>query len=329
MNQYRSLFVSTLSIGVFICTLFLLPSNSMANEIELIESKVLELVDMGDQKKNIYQKEFDWFYQHHLDQSRFLAGLRKLPTKTVPKQLIQALETNQQALEDYFQVKQAKLEEIPYQANQYQDFIKNQVKQIQKLKKFRYYRGKSNKAEKIPSVLGPEALNWLNSIFNFGQKVWAVVESGKPAVNIERSYANALPAVTDSEGKPIRPLELEMWNHPKARVLRATYTNLLGIDVVKVVFYFWSTTGGRYATFDEKENKKSVGYYIANATIIPQSLDVKWGFSFDTTIKMLDPTNVASKEDPVAALQTLLNFVIKNPFREIQKTYSFYVRGNQ
>jgi hypothetical protein len=153
----------------------------------------------------------------------------------------------------------------------------------------------------------------IDKIINIGKKVWAVVETGRPVVNVQTYTANALPkglkCWTDLSG----------WNAPRSKAYRVQYENAYGMTVVDFTYRVVFTAGG---SLDGK------GKYVTNATIMPANLDVSWGFTFNATAEVPSVFNTGSKEQPVAGMQLLIKWSVDTVMSHLEKTETFYISGN-
>ncbi len=173
---------------------------------------------------------------------------------------------------------------------------------------------------RIPRPAEGDIFYLLNNILNFGKEVWKVVEKGRPVVDVQTTYANALPGKSKDE----RPLDLQGWTRPYADIYHLQFVNKWGVTVVDGYFNIWKTTRGRYPS----EDGNGIGYYIANTTIVPEELTVKFGFDFSMSVKALDPINVGTHENPIAGIQMLLTLRVDNFLGHWEETRSYFVRGD-
>lgn len=154
----------------------------------------------------------------------------------------------------------------------------------------------------------------LGQIVNFGQKLWKLIEAGKPVVNFEGQSANALPLGTEGKWQ-----SLENWQEPRGRIYTITYKNLYKVEVVRFEYRLLFTPGGTY-------NGK--GQYLSNVAVNPQNLSVAWGYDVAATSKVVNVVNTGSRTDPVAGIELLVDWRIKTVANNLRSTTSFFVRGD-
>ncbi len=153
----------------------------------------------------------------------------------------------------------------------------------------------------------------LDKIINLGKKVWALVETGRPVVNITTYTANALPAGLKCWS------DLSGWQIPQSKVYRVQYENAYGMDVVDFAYRVTFTAGG---------NLNGHGKFITNATIAPADLNVSWGFNLTANAEVPSVFNMGTKEDPLAGMQMLMKWNIKTVMSHVEQAETFYVGGD-
>lgn len=169
----------------------------------------------------------------------------------------------------------------------------------------------SNQPSGIPELDLSQVV--LSKIINMGKQVWDVVASNKPVVNVKTDMASALPFGINTWEN------LSNWAEPQVRDFRVTYQNFYGDNVVDFKFRVLYTHGGMVA---------GKGAYLTNATIIPASLNVAWGFTFNAQSTIANVMNAGSATDPVAAMQLNLHWSIDTILKHTERTENFYIKGN-
>lgn len=166
-----------------------------------------------------------------------------------------------------------------------------------------------------PSKGLSDALVSLEKIVNIAEKVWNMVSSNKPSVNVDSKYAVALPMGVSSAA------QLSGWSKPKSYLLSFYFENLYGIDVINVSYKVTYVYGGNY-------NGK--GKYLAAVWAIPVSVDVMWGFTFNMQAYVPDATvvNVGTTQNPVAALQLKVSWSASSVLKQIDGTGVYYIQGD-
>lgn len=153
----------------------------------------------------------------------------------------------------------------------------------------------------------------IDKIVNLGQKVWNIIELGRPVVNVNSYTANALPAGVQCWS------DLTGWQIPQSKVYRVQYENGFGMNVVDFAYRVTFTAGG---------SLNGQGKYITNATIMPANMNVSWGFNFNASAEVPSVFNTGTKESPVAGMQLLMKWNIKTVMNDVQQAETFYVGGD-
>lgn len=160
------------------------------------------------------------------------------------------------------------------------------------------------------SLLGE--ISW-DQIVNIGQKVWEIVQAGKPVVHMETPVANALPRGLTCW------TDLEHWQAPRTQTYEVKYENGFGMEVVKFKFRLHYTYGG---------GKADRGQYLANVAVLPAELNVLWGYNFDAKVEVQPALNLGSKENPMAGLELNVRWTVKTVMKESLNSFHFFVQGD-
>lgn len=152
----------------------------------------------------------------------------------------------------------------------------------------------------------------VDKIINIGKKIWAIVDAGRPVVNLRVDTAHALPAGIKCW------TELEGWSVPTTKLYQVAYENGFGATVVDYAFRVSFISGGSY---------KGQGEYLTMATIQPTRIHVSWGFKFDAVATIPMVFNQGTKTQPVAGMQMLMNWKVESPLDHLQQAEAFFVNG--
>jgi len=155
----------------------------------------------------------------------------------------------------------------------------------------------------------------IEKIINIAAKIWKIIKDNAPVVNITTKYATAVPKGIQSW------TELSNWSKPKAYTYGFYAKNLYGITVIDVRYKVVYTCNGDY---------KGKGKYLTGVTIIPEKVNVAWGYRFDMSAEVPDTTvtNVGSYANPLAALQLRLAWAIATVLKETRGTSIYYIQGD-
>lgn len=153
----------------------------------------------------------------------------------------------------------------------------------------------------------------LDDIVAIGEKLWKIVEGGRPVVTVQVPQAHALPRGVYCW------TDLDHWQEPAAKTYEVIYKNYFGMQVVKFKFRLQYTFGG---------GKDGVGHYLANVTVIPADLSVMWGYNFDAQVEVAQAVNLGSRENPLAGLELNLLWQVKTVVNENHQAVRFFVQGD-
>lgn len=160
-----------------------------------------------------------------------------------------------------------------------------------------------------------EGLVLVERIINIAEKVWAIIERNTPVVNINTQYATAVPAGITSW------TQLQSWSRPRTYTYGFYAENVYGVTVLDVKYKVAYSYGGNY---------RGKGRYLTGVTVIPEKVDLAWGYKFNMTAQVPDSTvvNIGTHADPHAALQLKLNWRVSTPIKSSDGTSVYYIQGN-
>ncbi len=167
-----------------------------------------------------------------------------------------------------------------------------------------------------PGAGGVDAvLDTIDHIINTASKIWSIVQQNAPVVNISGKYATAYPQGVTSAA------QLAGWSMPKTYEYEFSANNLYGATMINCKYRVTFSYNGAY---------KGKGKFLTAVAVIPESVDVGWGYHFDMNADVPDSTivNVGTDADPVAAMQLKLSWKMSTVLKEVDGTSVYYVQGN-
>lgn len=153
----------------------------------------------------------------------------------------------------------------------------------------------------------------VDQIINTGRKIWAIIDAGRPVVNMKVDVAHALPKGLMCWA------DLTNWKQPVSKTYRAQYVNGFGANVVDFSFRLNYIYGGSY---------KGQGQYIANASVAPVKLDVAWGFTFNANAEVPIVFNQGSSDQPLAGMQVNIKWSVDTAIKHSESTEMFFAGGD-
>jgi hypothetical protein len=157
------------------------------------------------------------------------------------------------------------------------------------------------------------AVSDLSNILNFGKAIWTVIQDNQPVANVTLNTANAIPEAAKTWDS------LQGWSAPQTRTFQATYKNTFDMTMVTFVYKIVYTYAG---------NSSGVGQFLSGVSVIPSTVNVAWGVTFNADVNVPNVTNVGTQANPVAAMQVQLHWTVKTIDSHIEKTNAYYIRGD-
>ncbi len=153
----------------------------------------------------------------------------------------------------------------------------------------------------------------LDQLIRIGQKIYKIVEAGRPIYNSNLHRTDVLPkGVAEWQ-------QLTGWQAPTSKRYEWSIKNLYGMNVVTLRYRLMYTPGGH---LDGR------GRYLQAVTIVPEYVYVAWGYSLDVTASTPSITNAGTLENPVAGAELMIDATVKTVLNTAQMTASYYVRGD-
>lgn len=153
----------------------------------------------------------------------------------------------------------------------------------------------------------------VDKVINIGQKIWTVVEKGRPVQNYAKLTGNALPQRT------MNWTQLQNWSRPASRVYSASYKNLYGMEMVKLVYRVIMVYGGDVG---------GVGRYIGYATVEPVTVYTAYMFSLNAAVKVESVFNMGSSHNPVAGMLMNISWTVETVLQKKSESRTYSLDGN-
>ncbi|MDQ7772459.1 MAG: hypothetical protein RDU13_02925 [Elusimicrobiales bacterium] len=151
------------------------------------------------------------------------------------------------------------------------------------------------------------------AIINGGATAWNIVNGGQASSHLSHTYASALPGWGNWHN-------ITGWRGPKKVVYELKSKNLYGMTVLDVQYEVSFFYGGH-----DQNNR---GKYITNFTAKATRFSIKWGFKYYMDIRISDPMNVGTPEDPLAYMQADVNWSFSSPIKTTRGFQTYAVRGD-
>ncbi len=151
------------------------------------------------------------------------------------------------------------------------------------------------------------------AIINGGAAAWNIVNGGQASSHLNHTYASALPGWANWSN-------ITGWRGPKKIVYEMKSTNLYGMTVLDVQYEVSFFYGGK--------DQNGKGQYITNFTAKATRFSIKWGFKYYMDIRISDPMNVGTPENPLAYMQADVNWSFSSPIKTERGFQTYAVRGD-
>lgn len=152
----------------------------------------------------------------------------------------------------------------------------------------------------------------VDKVINIGQKIWNVVEKGKPVANYANLKATALPANTT------RWDQLESWQAPRSKVVSVVYKNVYGIEVVRFTYRIILLYGG---------SVNGVGKYIGYASVEPIEMTTAYMYTFNAKASIETVFNLGTSQNPLAGMILNINWTVETVLKKTTTTHTHNLDG--
>lgn len=174
----------------------------------------------------------------------------------------------------------------------------------------------------LPSLpLNPldQVAMYVDGIIALGQKVWPIIEAGKPVVNLKgmQPSLSVLPRFPHSNTHT-ELYDMENWSQPKAVSYRVSFKNWYKKEVIGFTYTLYFQYNGSY---------QGNGKYITSLLVQASEVTAAWGFKFDASTELVNIANVGTAANPVASAIIRVSYKGR-ALNESGYSQSFYVDGN-
>lgn len=160
----------------------------------------------------------------------------------------------------------------------------------------------------IFGAAAPEVEAWLT----IGMKAWELVKANKPVVNVNLAKISILPEATP------KWTMMENWKVGTSTSYELAATNGFGMKVVNFTYRISYNYGGQY---------EGAGMFLANVMVLPETIDVIWGYNLDANVELGEPVNVGTLENQIPGIQIQVKHKIETVLRSTQGSSTYFVSG--
>jgi hypothetical protein len=146
-----------------------------------------------------------------------------------------------------------------------------------------------------------------------GKRAWKIVLANRPVANVKSQTVAVLPIA-----KPDWHA-MESWAGPTSKAYTLEIDNAYGVTVMSYTYTIAHNYGGKY---------QGKGAYIANATVIPTTVDVIWGFKLNSHVEVGQTLNMGTKNSPTPGVELAVKWNTETLLSHQEGTDSFFLTGD-
>lgn len=171
--------------------------------------------------------------------------------------------------------------------------------------------------EKSSNRLGQltEVIGVANQFVALGERIYKIIEKGRPVLNISSEPISILPKRGDDY---VNAEDLSHWSAPVVKKYRVEFKNLYGIQTAAFsMMLFYSHSG----------TDQGKGRYITGAQIKPYDVNLLWGYNLDVSFKLQSVLNLGTHEQPVAGAVLALDYKVSTVLQTRKSSENFFITG--
>lgn len=171
-----------------------------------------------------------------------------------------------------------------------------------------------NLANTLSSIsMGTDQAEYIvDKIINIGQKIWNVVEKGRPVQKYQNDVASALPA------KASTWMDLTNWKQPETKVIGISYKNAYGVEVIHFVYRIILLAGGTV---------NGVGNYIGYAAVEPIEMTTAYLYTFNAQAVVVNIFNKGTHANPLAGMILTVRWSVETILKKTIGSQTFFMDG--
>jgi hypothetical protein len=151
-----------------------------------------------------------------------------------------------------------------------------------------------------------------------GEAVYTLVQKGKPKNTTDYTPVTVVPKDPTTK-EYVDPFDLEGFSMPVAKTFNITIKNGVGKAVVSFTYKVLYSYGGSY---------NGTGKYITGVNIIPASVKTKYGWDFNSSMKVTGIMNHGSKIDPVAGVMLTIKYSAQSWGSATERNDTVHITGD-
>ena len=173
------------------------------------------------------------------------------------------------------------------------------------------------------NLLLEQNLNWgeiiatADSVVALGEKIYTLVQKGKPTSQTSYASINVLPKDPLTK-QAVDPFDLEGDAEPVRKKYAIYQNDFYGREIARIEFLLH---------FTPKRSYEGKGQYIQNAVIIPLKVNASYGWDVSATMEVTGISTKGKKTNPIATATLSLRYKITSVFSETNEAAVFDIDG--
>lgn len=158
-----------------------------------------------------------------------------------------------------------------------------------------------------------------------GEAIYALVEKGRPKVTTEYAPISILPRdasnpSTDAATRNVvDAFDMEGFSFPVEKMITAKVKSPTGKEAVVFQYKVVYSYGGSY---------NGTGKYLTGINIIPASVKVGYGWSFNSSMKLTGMMNHGTRANPVVGAMITIKYSMNSSTQAFERNDTIYISGD-
>jgi hypothetical protein len=154
-----------------------------------------------------------------------------------------------------------------------------------------------------------------DTVVNVAKAAWDIIKEGKPAMDLDKNTANAVPQVTDWQALEGTRGPMSVWMTDEVAFIWPA-DNYLHVDLKILLKWDYGATyrGG--------------GAFIPNVYTEVPTCFVGWGWNANIQMIVRNPTNAGSVEAPIARLPVTILGTVSSGAESYHVEWGYIIDGN-
>ncbi len=158
-----------------------------------------------------------------------------------------------------------------------------------------------------------------------GEAIYALVEKGRPKVTTEYAPISILPRDASNPGtdpavrNAVDPFDMEGFSFPVEKMITAKVKSPTGKESVVFQYKVVYSHGGSY---------NGAGKYLTGINIIPASVKVAHGWTFNSTMKLTGMMNHGTRANPVVGAMITIKYSMSSMTQAFERNDTIYISGD-